>query len=142
MTREPTARRVLFGHFLRHFASFEATATGGEAKHAIIAVVSLLAAPGYLTAVAAARGSRATWLAKEGKLDPSLWLWREEWLLLSISLVVVAVVVSINWRALVLGCPRFYPELEAGARGALLDLAEGALGAASFAPGTAEELFQ
>ena len=46
------------------------------------------------------------------------------------------------WRALVLGCPRFYPELGAGARGALLDLAEGALDAVSFAPGAAEELFR
>jgi len=46
------------------------------------------------------------------------------------------------WRALVLGCPKFYPELGAGARGALLDLAEGALDAISFAPGAAEELFR
>ena len=103
MTAASPALRVLVRHFLRQFASFEETATGGETKHAIIALVSLLAAPGYLAAVVAARGSRATYLAKQGHLPPSLWLWREEWLLLSISLVVVAVVVAVNWRALVLG---------------------------------------
>lgn len=45
------------------------------------------------------------------------------------------------WRALVLACPRFYPDLQAGARGALLDLAEKALGAPTFDPGIAEALF-
>ncbi len=45
------------------------------------------------------------------------------------------------WRALVLGCPRFYPDLAAGARSALLDLAEAALEAPCFVPGVAEELF-
>jgi hypothetical protein len=103
MTDRPAASRVLFRHFLHQFVSFEATATGGEAKHAIVAVVSLLAAPGYLSAIAAARGSRATYLAKQGRVAPSLWLWREEWLLFSVSLVVVAVVVALCWRALVLG---------------------------------------
>ena len=55
-------RRLLFRHFLRQLASFEATATGGEAKYVIIAVVSLLAGPGYLAAVGGRprepRGSR------------------------------------------------------------------------------------
>jgi hypothetical protein len=46
------------------------------------------------------------------------------------------------WRALVVACPRFYPALEAGARAALLDLAEEALDTARFAPGLAEELFR
>ena len=45
------------------------------------------------------------------------------------------------WRALVLACPRFYPDLQAGARGALLDLAERALGAVTFDPSIAEALF-
>jgi len=45
------------------------------------------------------------------------------------------------WRALVLGCPRFYPDLGAEARRALLDLAERALEASCFIPGIAEELF-
>jgi hypothetical protein len=46
------------------------------------------------------------------------------------------------WRALVLGCPRFYPDLGADARGALLDLAERALDAPGFVPEAAEELFR
>jgi Phosphotransferase enzyme family len=45
------------------------------------------------------------------------------------------------WRALVLCCPRFYPDLGAEARRALLDLAERVLDAACFVPGVAEELF-
>jgi hypothetical protein len=45
------------------------------------------------------------------------------------------------WRALVLGCPRFYPDLSPGARQALLDLAERALGTSCFIPGAVEELF-
>lgn len=45
------------------------------------------------------------------------------------------------WRALVLGCPRFYPDLAPEARAALLGLAERALAAPSFAPAMAEELF-
>lgn len=45
------------------------------------------------------------------------------------------------WRALVLGCPAFYPDLAGGARDALLRLAERALDAGAFDPGWAEELF-
>lgn len=45
------------------------------------------------------------------------------------------------WRALVLGCPRFYPDLSRSARDALLSLAERALGAATFDPRMAEDLF-
>jgi hypothetical protein len=45
------------------------------------------------------------------------------------------------WRALVIASPRFYPDLPAAARGALLGLAERALGSARFDPATAEELF-
>jgi hypothetical protein len=45
------------------------------------------------------------------------------------------------WRALVLGCPRFYPGLSAGARSALLGLAERALAAPAFDPAWVEALF-
>jgi hypothetical protein len=45
------------------------------------------------------------------------------------------------WRALVVCNPRFYPELSAGARAALLGLVEGALDAKHFNPAWAEELF-
>ena len=98
-----TPRRVLFHHFLRQFASFEAVSTGGESKYAIIAVVSLLAAPGYLTALVTARGGRARQLSHEGIVPPDLWLWSPEWLLLSVSLVSVAALGAIQWRSFVLG---------------------------------------
>jgi aminoglycoside phosphotransferase (APT) family kinase protein len=45
------------------------------------------------------------------------------------------------WRALVLSCPRFYPDLPAAARDALLGLAERALERTSFDPDLAEGLF-
>lgn len=45
------------------------------------------------------------------------------------------------WRAVVLGCPRFYPDLPAAARDALLSFAERALAAETFDPRTAEDLF-
>ena len=96
-------RRVLFHHFLRQFTSFEATATGGEAKYVIIAVVSLLVAPGYLAALVAARGSRTLQITHEGRMPTSLWLWKQEWLLMAVSLVVVAALVAIQWRSFVLG---------------------------------------
>lgn len=46
------------------------------------------------------------------------------------------------WRALVVACPRFYPELSGAARDALLGLAERALEAAVFDPALAEALFR
>lgn len=46
------------------------------------------------------------------------------------------------WRALVIASPRFYPDLPPSAREALLGLAERALLAPRFDPGTAEELFR
>jgi hypothetical protein len=95
-------QRLLFRHFLRQLASFEAASTGGEAKYVIIAVVSLLAGPGYLAAVAAARGSRWLALSHEGRMPPELWLWKQEWLLLSVSLVTVSVLVAVQWRSFVL----------------------------------------
>lgn len=45
------------------------------------------------------------------------------------------------WRALVLACPRFYPDLATGARRALLGLADEALASPCFVPGMVEELF-
>lgn len=45
------------------------------------------------------------------------------------------------WRCLVVCCPRFYPGLPAGARDAILGLAERALDAPRFDPSWAEELF-
>jgi hypothetical protein len=98
-----TPRRLLFRHFLRQLASFEAAATGGEAKYVIIAVVSLVAGPGYLAALAAARGSRRLEYTHSGIVPPELWLWKQEWLLLSVSLVAVAALVAIQWRSFVLG---------------------------------------
>jgi hypothetical protein len=98
-----SARQVLFRHFLRQLASFEAASTGGESKYAIIAVVSLVAAPGYLTAVAAARGSRTLEYTHSGIVPRELWLWKQEWLLLAVSLVAVAALVAIQWQSLVLG---------------------------------------
>lgn len=45
------------------------------------------------------------------------------------------------WRALVLGCPRFYPDLPPAARDALLAVAERALAARTFDPRAAEGAF-
>ncbi|HSD26471.1 MAG TPA: hypothetical protein VLL75_04160, partial [Vicinamibacteria bacterium] len=98
-----STRHVLFRHFLRQLASFEAAATGGEAKYVIIAVVSLVAGPGYLAALVAARGSRTRAYTHSGIVPPELWLWKQEWLLLSVSLVAVAALVAIQWRSFVLG---------------------------------------
>jgi len=67
----------------------------------IIAVVSLLAAPvprggggrpGEPLARAVPRGPHA----------PELWLWKQEWLLLAVSLVTVSVLVAVQWRSFVL----------------------------------------
>jgi hypothetical protein len=95
--------RLLLRHFLRQLVSFEATSTGGESKYVIIAVVSLAAAPGYLAAVAAARGSRRLEMTHQGIVPPELWLWKQEWLLLAVSLVAVASIAAIQWRSFVLG---------------------------------------
>ena len=96
-------RRLLFQHFLRQLASFEAISTGGEAKYVIVAVVSLVAGPGYLAALVAVRGSRAREITHAGIMPPELWLWKQEWLLLSVSLVAVAALVATQWRSFVLG---------------------------------------
>ena len=96
-------RWLLFRHFLRQLASFEATSTGGEAKYVVIAVVSLVAGPGYLAAVVAARGGRRLEITHQGIMPQELWLWKQEWLLLAVSLVAVAALVAIQWRSFVLG---------------------------------------
>jgi hypothetical protein len=76
--------------------------TGGETKYAIVAVVSLVAAPGYLSAFLAARGSRYIEYTHAGIVPPELWLWKQEWLLLALSFVAVAALAAIQWRSLVL----------------------------------------
>ncbi len=96
-------RQLLFRHFLRQFASFEGTATGAEAKYVVIAVVSLVAGPGYLAAFMAARGSRRLEMTHQGIVPPALWLWKQEWLLLAVSLVAVIVLTALHWRSFVLG---------------------------------------
>ncbi len=93
---------TLVRHFLAQFASFEAISPSGELKRAVIAIVSLLAAPGYLLAVLAARGSTRMAFAATGRLPPELWLWREEWVLFVVSLSAVAVLVAVQWESLVL----------------------------------------
>jgi hypothetical protein len=98
-----TPRGALVRHFLRQFTSFEAVSTGGEARNAIIAVVSLVAGPGYLTAVVTARGGRARELTHAGIMPPDLWLWSPEWLLFSVSLVSVTALLAVQWRSFVLG---------------------------------------
>jgi aminoglycoside phosphotransferase (APT) family kinase protein len=55
--------------------------------------------------------------------------------------VLESVAPFLAWRALVLGCPRFYPDLSPSARDALLSFAERALAAATFDPASAEDLF-
>lgn len=96
-------RRLLFHHFLRQYGSFEAIGTGGEAKYVLIAVVSLLAGPGYLISVMTASGGPMLALTHAGRVPPELWLWKQEWLLLAVSLVTVAGLVAIQWRSFVLG---------------------------------------
>ena len=38
-----------------------------------------------------------------GRMPKELWLWKQEWLLLAVSLVTVAALVAIQWRSFVLG---------------------------------------
>jgi hypothetical protein len=56
--------------------------------------------------------------------------------------VLESVAPFLAWRALVLGCPRFYPDLAPAARDALLTFAERALDSATFDPAGAESLFR
>jgi hypothetical protein len=72
-------------------------------------------------------------------------LWRRFWETMLAAPGGAAVLGSaapfLAWRALVLGCPRFYPGLPPSARDALLSFAERALAAPAFDPASAEELF-
>jgi hypothetical protein len=94
---------VLVRLFLKQFASFESIAPWGEPKHAVIAIVSLLAGPGYLMAVVTARTAHAMARANAGHFPPQLWLWAQEWHLFTISLAAVAVLVAVQWPCFVLG---------------------------------------
>jgi hypothetical protein len=69
----------------------------------VIAIVSLLAAPGYLMAVVTVRGARRAAQQAGGLLQPELWLWRQEWTLFVVSLSAVLVLVAVQWQSLVLG---------------------------------------
>jgi hypothetical protein len=85
-------------------------------------------------------------------LAPGAWrdglgrLWRRFWqTYLSAAgsrAVLEAVPPYLAWRALVLGCPLFYPDAPPGARAALLGFAARTLEVASFEPATAEGLFR
>jgi hypothetical protein len=55
--------------------------------------------------------------------------------------VLEAVPPYLAWRALVIGCPRFYPDAAPAARAALLGFAARALELPSFDPAAAEALF-
>jgi aminoglycoside phosphotransferase (APT) family kinase protein len=74
-------------------------------------------------------------------LGPLWWRFWERYLDATGADVLASAPPFLAWRALVLGCPRFYPDLSPWARDALLGLAERALGAATFDPSTAEDLF-
>ncbi len=93
---------TLVRHFLKQFASFESISPWGEPKHAVIAVVSLLAAPGYLMAVVTARSACRMARVDAAAFPPHLWLWAQEWHLLTVSLSAAAVLVAVQWRAFVL----------------------------------------
>jgi hypothetical protein len=99
----PSHFAVLLRHFVAQFASFESLSPSGEAKNAVIAIVSLLAAPGYLAAVLAVRGRLRMALANTGRLPLEEWLWRQEWVLFTVSLSAVAVLVAVQWESFLLG---------------------------------------
>ncbi len=86
-----------------------------------------------------------------GLLAPAAWhgglgrLWRRFWETYLAAAESRAVLESaapfLAWRALVLGCPRFYPDAPPAARAALLGFAARALELPAFDPTTAEALF-
>lgn len=82
--------------------------------------------------------------------SPAAWrrgfatLWRRFWeryLDASGEAVLESAAPFLAWRALVVACPRFYPDLSHSARDALLSFAERALGTATFDPRMTEDLF-
>lgn len=101
--RCPAVNATLVRHFLAQFASFEAVSPSGQVRRAVIAIVSLMAAPGYLMAVVTARSARRAVLAHPGQLRPELWLWAQEWTLFTVSLAAITVLVAVQWESLVLG---------------------------------------
>jgi hypothetical protein len=99
----PAGFPVLLRHFLTQFASFESLVPSGEARQAVIAIVSVLATPGYMLAVLTVRGGVRMALVNGGRVPPHLWLWMQEWTLLTVSLSVVAVLLAVQWESFVLG---------------------------------------
>jgi len=94
---------MLTRHFLRQFFSLDAVATGGEVKEIVAALLALLAAPGYLLAILTVLGGPRLgqfWLVKH--LPPLLWYWKEEWLVLTLSMGAMAVVTAVHWKSFVL----------------------------------------
>jgi aminoglycoside phosphotransferase (APT) family kinase protein len=81
----------------------------------------------------------AAWAAALGPLWRRFW---EVYLAAAGREVLRSVAPYLAWRALVLGCPKFYPDLPEAGRDALLGLAERALAAEAFDPAWAEELFR
>jgi hypothetical protein len=94
---------VLVRHFLREMTSLESIGTGGDIKHAVVAILSLLATPGYYVSVMAVwHGPRLALRYVRDGVPPLLWHWNEVWLLLVMSFVATSVLVAIQWRSLAL----------------------------------------
>jgi hypothetical protein len=99
----PGTTRVLVRHFLRQSFSLEAIATGGEIREIVFAVLTLLAAPGYLLAVLTLIGGpRMGRYWEVAGLPPLLVFWKEEWLILTFSMAAAAVVAAVQWKSFVL----------------------------------------
>jgi hypothetical protein len=99
----PGTTRVLVRHFLRQSFSLETIATGGEVREIVFAILALLAAPGYLLAVLTLIGGpRMGRYWEVAGLPPLLVFWKEEWLLLSLSMAATAVVAAVHWKSFVL----------------------------------------
>ena len=94
---------MLARHFVRQFFSLDAIATGGEVKEIVAALLTLLAAPGYLLAFLTVLGGPrlGQWWRVVG-LPPLLWYWKEEWLILTLSMAASAVLAAVHWKSFVL----------------------------------------
>ncbi len=94
---------VLVRLFLGQFESLESVSTGGELKEAVVAVLTLLAAPGYyVSTMAVWHSPRATVRLLQEGTPRLLWYWNEEWLLLVMSLAATGVLAALQWRSFVL----------------------------------------
>ena len=93
---------ILVRLFLRQFGSLESVSTGGELKEAVLAVLTLLAAPGYYVATKAVWHSPSTVVRLHERTPPLLWYWSEEWLLLVMSLAATGVLAALQWKSFVL----------------------------------------